>query len=396
MGKLEEIQDKFGIGIYDLEEEYSSIKGLRLTMVSAASYGSGVSESARTLHTYFSDLGLKVSWQTIEAPKRFFELSKKISDSLSGVQELTAQELTEFKLLAREIKFDTDCDILYLHDHPALIAASYFTHIPKIYRCHFDISRASLDTWNLLKPYIQKCQAAIFTLPNFHRPLEKIKNKIYYVLPSIDPLSEKNLPAKEIEIKNIFNRYKISLDKPVILQVSRFDRLKDPCGLIDAFDLVKKQVPNVQLVIAGALAPDDTNAFCVYQECLSKADSRPEIKVLSLNRQDSQISALQSGATIIVQKSLAESFGLAITEALWKSKPVVAGNVGGIPLQITDKKTGLLCTDIKSCSEAILRLLGDKSLCLRLGKNGHDLVKDKFLITRELKEHLKIFKKILQ
>ena len=396
MGKLEEIQDKFGIGIYDLKEEYSSIKGLRLTMVSAASYGSGVSESARTLHTYFSDLGLKVSWQTIEAPKRFFELSKKISDSLSGVQELTAQELTEFKLLAREIKFDTDCDILYLHDHPALIAASYFTHIPKIYRCHFDISRASLDTWNLLKPYIQKCQAAIFTLPNFHRPLEKIKNKIYYVLPSIDPLSEKNLPAKEIEIKNIFNRYKISLDKPVILQVSRFDRLKDPCGLIDAFDLVKKQVPNVQLVIAGALAPDDTNAFCVYQECLSKADSRPEIKVLSLNRQDSQISALQSGATIIVQKSLAESFGLAITEALWKSKPVVAGNVGGIPLQITDKKTGLLCTDIKSCSEAILRLLGDKSLCLRLGKNGHDLVKDRFLITRELKEHLKIFKKILQ
>ena len=396
MGKLEEIQDKFGIGISDLKEEYSSIKGLRLTMVSAASYGSGVSESARTLHTYFSDLGLKVSWQTIEAPKRFFELSKKISDSLSGVQELTAQELTEFKLLAREIKFDTDCDILYLHDHPALIAASYFTHIPKIYRCHFDISRASLDTWNLLKPYIQKCQAAIFTLPNFHRPLEKIKNKIYYVLPSIDPLSEKNLPAKEIEIKNIFNRYKISLDKPVILQVSRFDRLKDPCGLIDAFDLVKKQVPNAQLVIAGALAPDDTNAFCVYQECLSKADSRPEIKVLSLNRQDSQISALQSGATIIVQKSLAESFGLAITEALWKSKPVVAGNVGGIPLQITDKKTGLLCKDIESCSEAILRLLGDKALCLRLGKNGHDLVKDKFLITRELKEHLKIFKKILQ
>ena len=395
MAKLEDIQEKFGLGTSALKEEFSSLKGVKLTMLSAASYGSGVSESARTLQEYFTELGLKVSWQTIEAPKDFFVVSKKISDALAGGQEISEEELKFFKKLSSDIKFDTDCDILYLHDHPALIAACYFTHIPKIYRCHFDIARASLNAWQFIKPYIQKCQAVIFSLPNFHKPLEKIENKIFYILPSIDPLSPKNLFATQEEIKEVFNQYQISSKQPLILQVARFDKLKDPCGLIDAFDLVYKQKP-CQLVLAGALAPDDVNAFSLYQETLYKARARAEIKVLALNQQDRQIAALQSGATVVVQKSLAESFGLAITEALWKSKPVVAGKVGGIPLQITDRKTGLLCNGIESCADAILRLLDNKALALRLGKNGHNLVKEKFLITRELREHLKIFKKILQ
>jgi trehalose synthase len=396
MGKLEEIQKNFGVGITSLREDYSPFKNLKLTMVSAASYGSGVSESAQTLHDYFCELGIKTSWQTIEAPKEFFEISKKISDALIGIKEVSSKDLAEFKKLSSQIKFDTDCDILYLHDHPALIAANYFTHIPKIYRCHFDISRSCVKTWQFIKPYIQKCQAAIFSLPSFHRSLEKINNKIFYVLPSIDPLSVKNKIASQKEIRQVFNQYKISYENPVILQVARFDKLKDPCGLIDVFNLVQKQIPSAQLVLAGALAPDDTEALTVYREALKKAHNNKAIKVLSLNKQDAQIAALQTGATVVVQKSLAESFGLAITEALWKSKPVVASNVGGIPLQITDKKTGLLCNGIESCSQTILRLLQDKALALRLGKNGHNLVRDRFLITRELSEHLKIFKKILQ
>ncbi len=396
MAKLEEIQKKFGIGTSDIKETFSSLKGIKITMISAASYGSGVSESAKTLHDYFAELGLKVSWQTIEAPQEFFEISKKISDSLVGITEISSEELKIFKNLSSQIKIDTDTDILYLHDHPALIAASYFTHIPKTYRCHFDISRASLNTWQFIKPYIKKCQAAIFTLPSFHRDLETFKNKISYILPSIDPLSVKNTFATPEQIKEVFNKHQISLKEPVVLQVSRFDRLKDPCGLIDAFNLVQKDFPSAQLVIAGALAPDDTKAELCYQETLKKAQGNKNIKILSLNKQDAQISALQSGATILVQKSLAESFGLAITEALWKAKPVVASKVGGIPLQITDRKTGLLCSDVETCAENILRLLKDKALALRLGKNGHNLVKERFLITRELKEHLKIFKKILQ
>ena len=396
MAKLEEIQKKFGIGTSEIKEAFSDLKDVKITMISAAYYGSGVSESAKTLHDYFFELGLKISWQTIEAPQEFFEISKKISDALVGITEISSEELKKFKNLSSQIKFDTDTDILYLHDHPALIAASYFTHIPKIYRCHFDISRASLNTWQFIKPYIKKCQAAIFALPSFHREIEKFQDKISYILPSIDPLSVKNTFATPKQIREVFNKHKISLKEPVILQVSRFDKLKDPCGLIDAFNLVQKDFPSAQLVIAGALAPDDTEAKFCYQETLQHAQENKNIKILSLNKQDAQISALQSGATIIVQKSLAESFGLAITEALWKAKPVVASKVGGIPLQITDRKTGLLCTDIETCAENILRLLKDKALALRLGRNGHDLVKEKFLITRELKEHLKIFKKILQ
>ncbi len=396
MAKLEEIQEKFGIGTSSIKEDFSSLKGLKITMLSASSYGSGVSESAKTLSDYFAELGLKVSWQTPEAPQEFFEISKNISDSLVGIKEVSKEELKEFKNLSSQIKIDTDTDILYLHDHPALIAASYFSHIPKIYRCHFDISRASLNTWQFIKPYIKKCEAAIFTLPNFHRDAENFENKIFYVLPSIDPLSVKNTFAAPEKIKEVLNKYQISSEKPIILQVSRFDRLKDPCGLIDAFNLVQKEFPLAQLIIAGALAPDDTNAEDIYKETLQKAQGNKNIKVLSLNKQDAQIAALQSGANIIVQKSLAESFGLAITEALWKAKPVVASNVGGIPLQITDRKTGLLCNNIETCADAISRLLKDKALALRLGKNGQEIVKEKFLITRELKEHLKIFKKILQ
>jgi len=390
MAMLEEIQSKFGIGTSEIKEAFLPLKNLKITMISASSYGNGVSESAKTLHDYFEELGLKTSWQTIEAPPEFFEISKKISNSLVGVSDVFLTELKKFKDLSTKIKFDSNADILYLHDHPALIAASYFVHIPKIYRCHFDISRASI------KPYIKKCQAAIFTLPSFHKNLENFQNKISYILPSIDPLSVKNTFASPEKIKEVFNKYKISLKNPVILQVSRFDKLKDPCGLIDVFNIVQKDFPSAQLVIAGALAPDDTNAELCYRETLQKAQGNKNIKILSLNKQDAQIAALQSGATIIVQKSLAESFGLAITEALWKSKSVVASKVGGIPLQITDKKTGLLCTDIETCADDISRLLKNKALALRLGKNGHDLVKEKFLITRELKEHLKIFKKILQ
>ena len=396
MAKLEEIQSKFGIGTSEIKEDFLPLKNLRITMISASSYGSGVSESAKTLHDYFDELGLKTSWQTIEAPQEFFEISKKISNSLVGVSDVSLTELKKFKELSTKIKFDSNADILYLHDHPALIAASYFAYIPKIYRCHFDISRASLNTWQFIKPYIKKCQAAIFTLSSFHKNLENFQNKISYILPSIDPLSVKNTFATSEKIKEVFNKYKISLKHPVILQVSRFDKLKDPCGLIDVFNIVQRDFPSAQLVIAGALAPDDTNAELCYRETLQKAQGNKNIKILSLNKQDAQIAALQSGATIIVQKSLAESFGLAITEALWKSKPVVASKVGGIPLQITDKKTGLLCTNIETCADDISRLLKNKALALRLGKNGHNLVKEKFLITRELKEHLKIFKKILQ
>ncbi len=396
MAKLEEIQEKFGIGTSEIKEAFSPLKDLKITMISAASYGSGVSESAQTLNDYLSELGLKTSWQTIEAPQKFFEISKKISDSLVGVAEVSLSELKEFKILSSQIQIDTDADILYLHDHPALIAASYFTHIPKIYRCHFDISRAEINTWQFIKSYIKKCQAAIFTLPSFHKNLENFQSKISYILPSIDPLSVKNTFAAPAQIKEVFNKHKISLENPVVLQVSRFDRLKDPCGLIDAFNLVQKDFPSAQLVIAGALAPDDTEAEICYQETLQKAQGNKNIKILSLNKQDAQIAALQSGANIIVQKSLAESFGLAITEALWKAKPVVASKVGGIPLQITDRKTGLLCSSIETCAQNILRLLQDKALALRLGKNGQELVKERFLITRELKEHLKIFKKILQ
>lgn len=392
MQSLDILAKSYAVPVETLKREYSSFSDFKLVMLTAASFGSGVSELVCTLQKYFTELGLNSSWLAVKADKEFFILSKKITDALSlSLHNVSHRDLERFKELSLSLQIPSEADVLYLHDFHALIAASHIKNAKKIYRCHFDISRANMEVWTFLKPYIEACDEIIFTSPECHRPLNK---KADYILPSIDPCCVKNTVVAKKDYLKVLNCFNIASNKPLILQVSRFDRVKDPFGLIDVFREVRKDYP-CTLVYAGGFAPDDINAAALYEELKQYSKGEKDIILLSINRRDYEISALQSAADVIVQKSFSESFGLSITEALWKTKPVAASDVGGIRKQIINNKTGLLCKDKESFTAAVLRLLQDKSLSLRLAENGHNFVKEKFLITRELKEHTEIFKKIV-
>lgn len=392
MDNLSKLQ-ALGIGTYELVAEYKQLSGLRVNIVTAGKYGSGVSEIAGRMNSYFNELGLVSKWENINAGEEFFALAKKFSNALCSFDvTVTDADLKRFKELSCSFRIDKDCDILYINDHPALLAAAGECNCKKIYRSHFDISCANQKLWSFFKPYIEEYDGIIFSSPFFHR---QTLGEVFYVLPSIDPSTVKNTFVPREDALKVLKAFNIPANKPIITQVGRFDRLKDPFGVIDAFRMVRDFIP-CTLVLAGGHAQDDPESLKVYEEVKEKAACDKDIFVLAIDREDYKIAALQSVSDIILQKSLSESFGLAITEALWKNRPVVASDIGGIPYQIVNGKTGLLCSSIATCAEAILEILTNKPLGLKLGKNGHNLVFEKFLITRELKNHLEIFKKIIQ
>lgn len=393
MDNLAQIQALYNVNTQDIRRGYRALSNKKINMISAGSYGSGVSESNSALNLYFNELGLKSYWQCLNAGEDFLSLSKHISNSFCTRNTVTnREELESFKRQALSLKIDDDCDILYVHDHHGLIAASQIKGIKKVYRCHFDVSCAAQDVWDFFRPYMESFDAVIFSSPQFHKQLDA---NISYILPSINPLSVKNTFVPRPAALDVLQSFGIPADKPIITQVSRFDRLKDPFGVIDAFRLVRQQLP-CTLVFAGGHAQDDSESKQVYEEVKQKAAGDKDIFILAIDKQDYNIAAIQSISDVIIQKSLSESFGLAITEALWKAKPVVASDIGGIRFQIKNEQTGLLCSDISTCAQAVLRLLKDKEYAKKLGLNGHNFVKDNFLITSELQKHLKIFQKILQ
>jgi len=393
MDNLSQIQALYNINTDNIRRGYLPFSGKRINMISAGAYGSGVSESTGALNTYFNELGFRSYWQCLNASEDFLSLSKHLSNSFCSLSaKADKADLEKFREQALSLRIDEDCDILYVHDHHGLIAASQIKGVKKIYRCHFDVSCASQEVWDFFLPYMESFDAVIFSAPQFHKPLNA---NVSYILPSINPLSVKNTFVPRPAALDVLQSFGIPADYPIITQVSRFDRLKDPFGVIDAFRLVRHFIP-CTLIFAGGHAQDDSESRQVYEEVKQKANGDKDISILAIDKQDYNIAAIQSISDVIIQKSLSESFGLAITEALWKNKPVVASDVGGIRFQIKDGQTGLLCKDIPTCAQGILRLLQDKPLAKKLGTNGHNLVKEEFLITAELQKHLEIFKKILQ
>jgi trehalose synthase len=257
-----------------------------------------------------------------------------------------------------------------------------------IWRCHIDVSQPDQRVWNFLQPYIVQYDSAVFSSPAFSRQLPI---RQFQISPSIDPLSEKNRELSSATIEQVFAQYGIPRDKPVITQVSRFDYLKDPVGVIQAFELVRKSF-DCRLVFAGGTASDDPESDKVLAEVRQRANGHPDIHILLIPPgSDLEINALQRGSTIIVQKSLGEGFGLTVSEALWKSKPVIASAVGGIPLQVKDKVTGLLTHGIEGTAYALKQLLSNPEYARWLGNNGKEHVKYNFLITRHIKEYLILF-----
>jgi len=366
------------------------VRGLRLKMVNSTSMGGGVAEILSRLVPLLNQLGVDTKWDVIKGSGDFFNVTKAFHNALHGAKVKIDDKVFEVfrqtnEANLKEMTFDED--VIVIHDpQPAgLIEAKPKTSGKWVWRCHIDTSHHDAAVWNFIRDYAVKYDASIFSSPWF---TEELPIPQYFIYPAIDPLSEKNRELTDNEIQSVLKKHKIDNKKPLVTQVSRFDRLKDPLGVISAYRIVKKNI-DCQLCLAGGAATDDPEGTKVLQEVLEFAGNDPDIHILSLPPfSDFDINALQRASTVVLQKSLREGFGLTVTEALWKGKAVVASAVGGITLQVIHDFTGMLVHSIEGTAYQIRYLLSNPEVRERLGKYGREHVREKFLITRLLRNYL--------
>jgi len=369
------------------------LKDKSIQNINSTSLGGGVAEILSRMIPLMHDLNIDIWWDVIKADERFFEITKRIHNGLHGVDVSIGRDDFNYfvhinRLNAENIK--RWADIVFIHDPQpiGLVRKKRRLKNKWIWRCHVDFSHPKPLVWSFLKKFIENFDTSVFSAPAFARPL-----KIPQVLiqPSIDPLSDKNIELEPEFINGVLNRFGIDKDKPIITQISRFDYLKDPLGVIKAYKLVRRYV-DCQLVLAGGGAADDPEGKKVLEEVENEAASDNDIFVLRLPADSNlEINALQRASTVILQKSLKEGFGLAVTEALWKEKPVIASAVGGIPLQIAHKYSGILTYTVEGTAYWIKQLIHEPEYAKWLGKRGRLHVKNNFLITRHIQDYLLLF-----
>lgn len=369
------------------------LSGRTVQMVNSTAVGGGVAEMLNRLVPLAEELGLNIRWEVMTGGDDFFEVTKAFHNALHGEPYRT--EPAHFEIFRayneQNVKrIPLDAEFVIIHDpQPAgLIQARQQKTGRWIWRCHIDLSHPNPSVWSFLGSYVSQYDGAIFSSPQFARQLP-IPQYLFY--PAIDPLSEKNRELEPEFIMQVLTRYSIDPLRPILTQISRFDRLKDPVGVVRAYRIVRRYF-DCQLVLAGGSATDDPEGAEVLKEVKRAAEDDPDIKVLELPPwAPLEVNALQRASSIVIQKSLREGFGLTVSEALWKKKPVVASAVGGIPNQIIHKHTGLLAHSVEGTAYQIRYLLSHPEIAARLGEQGHAHVKENFLITQNLKRYLTLF-----
>ncbi|MFH1562682.1 MAG: glycosyltransferase [Nitrospirota bacterium] len=369
------------------------LQGKIIQNINSTAVGGGVAEILIRMIPLLRQLGVDTRWDVIKGNERFFCITKKIHNALHGVNvELSPEDLGYFLETNRDNAQELDFygDILFIHDSQPIALVEKKKEIGQkwVWRCHVDFTTPKQDIMNFLRSYIDRYDAAVFSAPAFAMDINLPQ---VLISPSIDPLSDKNKELPSETINSILKRFGIDPDRPIITQISRFDYLKDPVGVIKAYKMCKKYI-DCQLVLAGGGATDDPEGLIVLKEVKSAADDDPDIHVLLLPpASDIEINALQRASTVILQKSLKEGFGLTVAEALWKAKPVIAGAVGGIPLQITHKYSGILTHSIEGTAYYLKQLINEPGYAKKLGENGREHIKNNFLITRHLRDYLLLF-----
>ena len=368
------------------------LKGKSVQNINSTAVGGGVAEILNRMIPLLRELGIDAKWDVIKGGEQFFNVTKKIHNALHGAPEEISSDMWDvFWTTGEQNSKEIPCtaDIVFIHDPQpiALINQKDVKNNKWIWRCHVDVSHAQAIVWEALRGHMIRYDATVFSAPSFSKPLPI---KQFLIQPSIDPLSDKNKELSRDVIEEVLVLYGIKNDKPIITQVSRFDSLKDPLGVIEAYKRVKRYV-DCQLILAGGTASDDPESANVLQKVMLRAEGDPDIHVLLLPQNDIHINAIQRASSVIMQKSLREGFGLTVTEALWKGIPVVASAVGGIPLQIKHKFHGLLCNSIGGAALALKQLLQNQEYAKKLGENGREHVRQNFLVTRHLKEYLLLF-----
>ena len=391
MAKIDDYIPIVGASVVeDLRLIAGHLKGKRILNVNSTAVGGGVAEILNRMVPLLRELGLDVRWDVIKGGAEFFEVTKKFHNALHGGRvDIGEKDFEIFMETSRDNleQMDTSADIVFIHDPQPIVLVQKRADNKWIWRCHIDLSDPKQKVWRFLKEFVVKYDAAVFSAPAFSR---RLPIRQFLISPSIDPLSDKNRELPQEVIDDVLAKYGIPKDKPLITQISRFDRLKDPLGVIAAYRLVKEHI-DCRLLLAGGTATDDPEGQKVFEEVKEAAQGDPDIIIRTLAQNDLEINALQWASTVILQKSLKEGFGLTVSEALWKAKPVVASNVGGIPLQIKDKYSGLLCYSPEGAAFALKQLLSSPGYARKIGENGREHVRNNFLITRHLREYMLLF-----
>lgn len=382
----------------------ADLRGARVLHVNATAFGGGVAEILGTLIPLMNDVGLHADWQVIRGADEFFNVTKTMHNSLQGMYFDWTPAMREIWLHYNRLnadQFDTDYDYVVIHDPQPAAMLTFLEERTGgragrwVWRCHIDLTDAQVQVWDMLRPHVERYDGAIFTLQNFVK--DDLRGpEVFCIPPAIDPLSPKNYELPEETVVAILQRYGVDPARPMVTQISRFDPWKDPLGVIDVYRTVKREFPALQLVMIASMASDDPEGWDWYERTVRRAGEDYDVRILSnLNGVGNvEVNAFQRAAQVVIQKSLREGFGLVVSEALWKGKPVVAGNVGGIPLQIQDGESGFLVNTADECAERVAFLLRDPRNAAEMGARGVEHVRKNFLTTRYLRDYLRVFKSV--
>lgn len=374
------------------------LKGKTLKMVNSTAVGGGVAEMLNRLVPLLGELEVTTHWDVITGGNDFYEVTKAFHNALHGTEYELTRSAREIFLAYNEqnrqrMQFTEDVVVIHDPQPAALILSRKESHARWVWRCHIDLSNPNPKVWAFLRPFIEQYDAAIFSSQSFARQLP-IPQYLFY--PCIDPLSEKNKDLDESFVQKVCDEFGIDRSRPILTQVSRFDRLKDPVGVVQAFKLARNYV-DCQLVLAGGGASDDPEGALVLKEVKEAVGDDPDVIILDLPPWCAlEINALQRASTIVIQKSIKEGFGLTVTEALWKGKPTIAGAVGGIPNQVIHKHTGMLVHSVEGCAYQIRYLLTHPEFAAQMGKNGREHVKENFLMTTNVRRWLLLLRLLLR
>lgn len=382
-----------------LREAARPLAGARVLHVNTTAFGGGVAELLHTQVPLMNDLGLDTTWVLFEGSDEYFAVTKAVHNALQGAETpLTAEMRDTYMRRTRENAegFPEGFDFVFVHDpQPAALLPILEEKGPRsgrwLWRCHIDLSAPYRPVWEYFEPIVNRYDAAVFTAKEYIQP-GVTRPKLAFIPPSIDPLSPKNSSISEESSLEILAHFSIDPERPLVTQVSRFDPWKDPLGVIDAFRLARKEIEGLQLVMVGSLAHDDPEGMHYLELTNDHRDGDTDIHLLTnLNGVgDTAVNAIQLMSTVVVQKSLREGFGLVVAEGMWKQKPVVGGDVGGIRLQIEDGVTGFLVDSVGACAERIVQLVRDADLRAHLGQAAKERVRERFLSLREVEDYLRL------
>lgn len=390
--RLEHYEPLIGrAGVARIRKKARALSGVRVVHVNSTRHGGGVAEILSSLTPLMNSLGMATQWRIIRGTAGFFDFTRTMHDALQGRRVALARMNTRvYERVVRENalrhRLHLERSLVVVHDpQPAALIQHCAKSAPWVWRCHVDLSGPDPGAWRYLVPFIEKYDAVVLSCSEYAQALRVAQR---FFLPAIDPFSPKNRPLGARDIDERLARYRIPTDLPLVVQVSRFDRWKDPQGVIDAFNIARRKVP-ATLVLLGNFAADDPLGAEVFEDLVRRREER--ILILPHGDDAALVNALQRRAAVVLQKSLREGFGLTVTEAMWKGTPVIGGAVGGIPRQIDDGESGFLVSSVEEAAERLIELLRDAGLRARMGRRAREKVRANFLLTRYLEQYLDLF-----